>query len=382
MAKIKILVVDDSAFMRKVIKDILETDPNLEVVGTAKNGQDALDKIPDLMPDVVTLDVEMPVLDGLDTLNELVGKYKLPVIMLSSTTQVGAENTVIALERGAFDFIPKPSGSISLDLHKVGEELVTKVHLAFKYGIGRRGMNLSTTQSNRNSTLKKETKPITQKTPSVHLQPWKKEPAGEKVDRTQGATDTKLKNVVLIGTSTGGPKALQQVLSNLPRFDHTAVLVVQHMPPGFTLSLAKRLDQLSAFDISEAKDGDLIKGGHIYIAPGGYHMRIRNASSKLVIQLGQDPPKGGHRPSVDLLFESAEVITHQNLYSVVMTGMGKDGTEGLKKLQSSKKVYSISEDESSCVVYGMPRAVYEAKLIHEVVPLDQIHEALKRLLKE
>lgn len=373
MAKIRVLVVDDSAFMRKVIKDLLETDPNLEVIGTARNGQDALEKVPQLKPDVVTLDVEMPVLDGLDTLKELVGKYHLPVIMLSSTTKIGAENTVIALERGAFDFISKPSGSISLDLHKVSEELITKVHLAAKHGIKKPLSRLHKTVLNKEKNeLKKKPELLT----------WTRESSLEK--KAAGASlDLKLKNIVLVGTSTGGPKALQQFLSNLPRFDHTALLVVQHMPPSFTLSLAKRLDQMSAYDVVEAKDGDLIKGGSVYIAPGGFQMMVRALNhQKLAIQTTQDPPRGGHRPSVDVLFESAVSIPHQQLYSVIMTGMGKDGTEGLRKLQQEKKVFSIAEEESSCVVYGMPRAAIEAKLVHEIAPLTQIHEVLQRLLKE
>ena len=367
VAKIKVLVVDDSAFMRKVIKDLLESDPSIEVIGTARNGQDALDKIPQLQPHVITLDVEMPVLDGLDTLKEIVSTYHLPVIMLSSTTSLGAENTVIALERGAFDFITKPSGSISLDLHKVRDELIEKVKLAFQN---------SAKIKKQNSSLIKQVKP--QKT----VLPEKVLPI-QQLHPTHPKSDQKVKNILLIGTSTGGPKALQNVLLRLPRLEHTATLVVQHMPPSFTSSLANRLHQLTPHDVVEAKDGELIKGGTVYIAPGGYHMALKGLhSNKLAIHLHQDAPRGGHRPSVDVLFESASFLTTYNLVSVVMTGMGKDGTEGLKKLTQQRKVYSIAEDESTCVVYGMPRSIVDNQLADAILPLDQIPVLLTRLLQD
>lgn len=391
MSKIKVLVVDDSAFMRKVIKDMVESEPNLEVVGVARNGQEAIQKVPELKPDVVTLDVEMPVMDGLDTLTELVGKYKLPVIMLSSTTSAGAENTLIALERGAFDFIAKPSGSISLDLHKVKGELLEKIHLAFNnahkisattsYKFDRYKHTKPTLYNKQVINKPAVEKPVVEKQSPRFMKP----PLAPPVNNVNvNAVDSKLKNIVLIGTSTGGPKALQRVLTSLPRLENTAVLIVQHMPASFTQSLAKRLDQLSPHDVVEASNGELIRGGTVYIAPGGFHMTIKALSQKkYAIHLDQEPPRGGHRPSVDVMYESATVIKDLKMVSVIMTGMGKDGTEGLRKLKQVKtNVYSIAEDESTCVVYGMPRSVVEANLINEIAPLDQIHLALQRMILE
>lgn len=353
MSKIKILIVDDSAFMRKVIKDILETDPDLEVIGIARNGQDALEKLPQLNPNVITLDVEMPVLDGLSTLEKIVENYSIPVVMLSSTTKTGTENTLTALEKGAFDFIAKPSGSISLDIYKIQEELIKKIKSAYQYS--RKNQISISFQKNQI-----DVKPITNK-------PY--------------CFNSKLEYIILIGTSTGGPRALQQVLISLPKLGNSAILVVQHMPPSFTKSLAYRLDQLTLHHVVEAKNGEIIQEGHVYIAPGGYHMEVKALQKKLAIHLHQEPPRGGHRPSVDVLFESALHIVNHHVIMVVMTGMGRDGTEGLKKLKQARKIYAIAENESSCVVYGMPRSVIEANLIDEVAPLEQIHLVLERLTK-
>jgi two-component system chemotaxis response regulator CheB len=368
MSKIKVLVVDDSAFMRKVIKDLLHSDANLEVIGTARNGQHALDQLPNLQPDVVTLDVEMPILDGLDTLKEIVEEYKIPVIMLSSTTRVGAENTLIALERGAFDFVAKPSGSISLDLHKVQSDLIQKVKLAHQ------SRNYSTRNSKPVGTVTK-----LEKLPTPYKSSGLAPPLSTLSLRKEG---TGLRHLILIGTSTGGPKALQKVLISLPKIDNAAIFIVQHMPPSFTKSLANRLNQLTPHDVVEAQDGELIRGGHVYIAPGGFHMTVRTIQNKLAVSLDQEPPRGGHRPSVDVMFESFMDVKGYELTALILTGMGKDGTEGLRKLTQCRQVYAVAEDESTCVVYGMPRAVIEAQLIDEVAPLDQVHTVLERLTKE
>lgn len=372
MSKIKVLVVDDSAFMRKVIKDLLQSDANLEVIGTARNGQDALDQLPKLQPDVVTLDVEMPILDGLDTLKEIVEKYKLPVIMLSSTTSAGAENTLIALERGAFDFVAKPSGSISLDLHKVQSDLIEKVKLAYQQS-RKRSATSSLIEEESTKTITKLEKP----TPYTRSSPLS--PSSAYSQRKEG---TGLTHLILVGTSTGGPKALQKLLISLPQINNAAIFIVQHMPPSFTKSLANRLNQLTPHVVVEAQDGELIRGGHVYIAPGGFHMTVKAIHNKLAVHLHQEPPRGGHRPSVDVMFESFMDVNGYEVTALILTGMGKDGTEGLRKLTSQRQVYAIAEDESTCVVYGMPRAVIEAKLIDEIAPLDQVHAVLERLTKE
>ena len=229
MSRRKILVVDDSAFMRKVIKDLLESDPALEVIDTARNGQEALDKLRTLQPDCITMDVEMPILDGLSTLEKIVQHYpSLPVIMLSSTTDAGTENTLRALELGAFDFVTKPSGSISLDIHKVKDELIEKVKLACTHA--RRSSPRSVSQS---VVEQQMVVPIDKK--------------------LKTSVSTPLKNIILIGTSTGGRRALQKVLQQISKLEDTAILIVQHMPPLFTKSLARRLNQLSVFEVQEGR---------------------------------------------------------------------------------------------------------------------------------
>lgn len=376
MPKIKVLVVDDSAFMRKVIKDIIELDPGIEVVGTARNGQDALNKIPTLLPDVITLDVEMPVLDGLETLKIIKEKYNCPTIMLSSTTLAGTENTMIALERGAFDFVSKPSGPISLDLHKIQAELIQKVILAFQFK-GKLSHNQNKTEITAQPTTVQPKTKLVKDTPRYDQEVIRTSlsPIGQKME-------SGLKYLIVIGTSTGGPKALQKVLTSLRYMKQAAIVIVQHMPPAFTKSLANRLNQITAHHVREAQNGELLRGGHVYIAPGGYHMEVKSIHKQLAIHLHQGPTRSGHRPSVDVLLESVANVTGFDIISLIMTGMGKDGTAGLKKLTNQRKVYSIAEDESSCIVYGMPRSIIEAKLVDEICPLDQVHLAIERLIKE
>lgn len=383
MAKIKVFVVDDSAFMRKIITDMVQSDSQLEVIGTARNGKDALTKLKLLQPDVITLDVEMPEMDGLETLQRIQKDMSKPVIMLSSTTTAGAENTLIALENGAFDFVSKPSGSISLDLHIVKDELNQKIKLAHLYQQARekqgtaRGLRPQTDKKSPTKSTFISTKP--QFRTNVESQAPIESSEHNRIKKS--STDT-LSSIILIGTSTGGPKALQQLLTNLPKLDETAVLIVQHMPPGFTKSLANRLDKQSVHDVKEAEQGEKLESGKVYIAPGGYHMCLNqnNLNHHISISLNQEPPIGGHRPSVDALFESAMDLKRTSLMTIVMTGMGKDGMNGLKKLSTKQEVYTVAEDESTCVVYGMPRAVVEAQLAHEVLPLHEIHLAIEKWL--
>lgn len=360
--------------MRKFIKDLIEKDPMLQVIGTARNGQDALKQLPHLTPDVITLDVEMPILDGLSTLQEIVKNYTVPVVMLSSTTSAGAENTMKCLEIGAFDFITKPSGSISLDLYKVQDELIEKIKLASTH---KRPLHSSRLNIVKKAEVdiksRKQEAPPTMKS-SVRIKHTAPGPAS--VPRSPSQP---VKQIVLIGTSTGGPKALYTLLSKLERFDDVAVLIVQHMPPTFTQSLANRLNQFTKHHVSEAKNGEEIMGGHVYIAPGDYHMGVTAKNSKLFVHLHQEAPRSGHRPSVDVLFESVINITQLKLTTVVMTGMGRDGTQGLKQLSATHpNIHRIAENESSCVVYGMPKSVIEAHLIDCTAPLDELHLEIEK----
>lgn len=356
MEPIKVLVVDDSALMRKVISDIINSDPDLQVIGTAHDGQDALKKIDLLKPDVITLDIEMPIMDGMKTLETIMSKNPLPVIMLSSLTQYGAEYTIKALQLGAIDFISKPSGQISLNIDMVKEDIVKKIRIAA--GTKKKLQNINTISDFNpiSSNIHKE----------KHIDPG-----------------LQLRKIVLIGTSTGGPKALHQVLPKLPAKLNAGILIVQHMPPGFTKSLAERLNSLSEIRVKEAENGEVVLPGCAYIAPGDFHLNVvsqTNGSKKeLLIKLTQKPPRGGHRPSVDEMLESVADQYWSDIICVIMTGMGQDGTIGLKYIKE-KGGTIIAEHQSTCVVYGMPKAAYESGLVDKVVPLQDISEEVTKMI--
>lgn len=360
-SKKKLLVVDDSAFMRKLISDFFVDSKSIEVVGIARNGKDAIEKIKSLQPDVLTMDVEMPVMNGLEALRQIMLETPVPVVMLSSTTKSGAESTMQAMDYGAVDFIAKPSGTISLDLHKVKVELVEKVEHAAQVSI--------------NKMQKRSSLPISNGiSKSIELRNIPENTNTVKWDKAN-------KKMVLIGTSTGGPRALQEVITKLPKNMKAPVLVVQHMPAGFTKSLAHRLNQLSEIEVKEAEDGDLLQDGHAYIAPGGFHMRIQKRVSAYYIVLDdKEPPRAGHRPAVDVLFEDNSQFNDFDKIAVIMTGMGSDGSLGLKQLKNSGNVVAITESASTCIVYGMPKAAVETNLVNEVVDLDQIAKTIIQYL--
>lgn len=356
MANIRVLVVDDSAFMRKVIADLLSSEPGIEVVGKAKDGQDALHKIEQLKPDVVTMDVEMPVMDGLTALRTLMRTRPVPVIMLSSLTGQGAELTMKALELGAVDFIAKPSGQISLDIGGSRNDIVNKVKIA----AGTKSLLTS-------YPLGEAPLPAA---PKRAISPLPASPG--------------LNKLVLIGTSTGGPKALHQVISKLPRNINAGILIVQHMPPGFTKSLAERLDQISAVRVKEAEAGDKIVPGWAYVAPGDYHLKVSAAidnwgQKELLVKLDQSPPRHGCRPAVDVMLESVAEQFWSHMVCVIMTGMGHDGAAGMLKVRA-KKARTIAEHESTCVVYGMPKTAVETGQVDHIVPLAKIPEMIMQLL--
>lgn len=362
MEKIRVLIVDDSAFMRKVIDDILSADPGIEVIDRAKNGLECIKKVKELKPDVITLDIEMPIMDGLEALEQLMKNHPLPVVMLSSLTQEGADATIRALELGAFDFVAKPSGPISLDIHKVADKILERVKAA-------------ATASGRIRRFRLAPTPV-QSLPKKEPLVDSKLPMKSSAPKLSSAS-----KLVVIGTSTGGPKALQTLLTSLPANFAAPITIVQHMPPGFTKSLAQRLDTLCSIRVVEAEDGQQLEDGTAYIAPGGFHMEIiQQAGGRLLIRLNKDEPRGGHRPSVDTMFDSVCEITNVNKWAVIMTGMGSDGTKGLKLMKEKGQVVSVIEDESSCVVFGMPRAAIQAGLADHVVPLERIAETLIRLV--
>ncbi|RSK27046.1 chemotaxis response regulator protein-glutamate methylesterase [Bacillus sp. HMF5848] len=357
--KVKVLVVDDSAFMRKMITDFLSNDYRIEAIGTARNGNDAIDKIKQLQPDVVTLDVEMPIMNGLDALKIIMKETPLPVVMLSSTTKEGAENALLAMQLGAIDFIAKPSGPISLDLHKVKEDIIAKVILA-------------STVNLKNVTPQKMEEKTAQTLPSL-TSPMKR------IRSRQGTSQSK--KLIVIGTSTGGPRALQQVLTKIPANIDAPILIVQHMPPGFTKSLATRLDSLSNITIKEAENGEILQKGTAYIAPGGFHLKVKRVGSSLAVLTDQSDIRNGHRPSVDVMFESVSDLNDYEKIAVIMTGMGADGSEGLVKMKQGGKVKAIAEAAETCVVFGMPKSAIATQLVDDVVPLDNISLAILKYVE-
>lgn len=377
--KKKLLIVDDSAFMRKLISDFFEDNVKIEVIGTARNGKDAIKKIQQLQPDVVTMDIEMPELNGLDALKIIMEICPVPIVMLSSLTRQGAESTLIAMENGAVDFIEKPGGSISLDLHKVKEELVRKVELASYVSIAKlkkrpwlvseQAVPLKTDKTVRETTTHN----------SNYIQPRLKKEFVDSIKKT-GWNKTS-KKIVLIGTSTGGPRALQKVITKLPASIQAPILIVHHMPAGFTKSLAERLDHLSDVHVKEAEQGDVLRNGTAYIAPGGFHLKIKKTMTNFEIILDQnEPPRSGHRPSVDMLFESVSQYHDFDKIAVIMTGMGHDGSKGLVALKETGNVIAIAESAETCIVYGMPKAAIETNLVDEVVDVDDIAQTIMKYL--
>ncbi|MGF9711568.1 protein-glutamate methylesterase/protein-glutamine glutaminase [Paenibacillus naphthalenovorans] len=343
-----VLVVDDSVFMRKIISDFIGEDPELRVVGTARNGREAIEMVKKLNPNAVTMDIEMPEMNGLDALRTIMREHPVPVIMLSSLTQAGAMETIRALDLGAFDFVGKPSGSISLDLYKVKQNLLEKLRVAVRTKV--KGVHAPI-------------RPVSSQTvkPAV------------KTEKRSVAQPAPLEHLVAIGTSTGGPRALHQVLSQIPDGFRAPVLIVQHMPPNFTKSLAQRLDSDSYLRVVEAEPGMVLESATAYVAPGGYHMMVaRNGANSYKIHLSKEDPRNGHRPSVDVLFESLLPLKELKRHIVIMTGMGSDGAKGMLALKQSGAITTIAEAEQTCVVYGMPRAAVELGCVTDVLPLQQI----------
>ena len=351
MQRHKVLVVDDSAFMRKLLQDIIESDPAFEVTATARNGREALEKLHSIEVDAITLDVEMPEMNGLEALDNIMKTRPLPVLMVSSLTGEGTRETILALEKGAVDVVLKPSGSISLDLHKVKDELLSKLKAAVL------------------------AKP---KIAAIKSKELEEKSSDDATQRTifKKASNQSIHQIVAIGTSTGGPRALQQVLTSLPEDFPAPIVIVQHMPPGFTQSLAKRLDMFSAIQVMEGEDGTPLKPGVAYIAPGGWHMQVVRSEDGYQLKLDQEEPISGHRPSVDRLFMSLLPLKELKRHIVLMTGMGSDGAHSMKKLRDDGAVTTIAEAEETCIVYGMPRIAVQLGAAEHVLPLYRISSQL------
>lgn len=359
---IKVLVVDDSAFMRKVITDILNSDEKIEVIGTAVNGEEAISKMLSLKPDIITLDVEMPVMDGLICLQNIKKLSDTPVLMLSSLTHAGAETTILALEYGAIDFITKPQNIFDMTSAEKKAELICKIKVI--YGLCHKdkdGLKIKD-PIKINSIKEKEESALK---------------SGCKTPPSSG-----IKKIVAIGISTGGPKSLREVIPYLPADLPAAVLLVQHMLPGFTKSLAERLDSISKIEVKEARDNEVIKEGCVYLSPGDCHMKVKfNGDNKLTVKLSDEPPVGGHRPSVDVMMESLSETGLSDIIAVIMTGMGGDGSKGIKKIKRVNKGFVIAQDEKSSIVFGMPKVAIETGTVDLVVPLNEIAKEIIRIVE-
>lgn len=346
---IKVLIVDDSAFMRKVIGDILSEDPSISVVGRARNGREALSLFDQLSPDVVTLDIEMPGMSGIEVLKSMMAKRPLPIVMVSGLTKQGADITMQALDNGAVDFVTKPSGTISLDMDKVGDELRKKVLEASKATIQRGAANLRPAAAS-------PAAPAQRREPPRHPE------------------------LVAIASSTGGPVALQELIPALPANFPVPIMLVQHMPAGFTSSFAARLNERSKLTVVEAEDGMPVKKGMVVIAPGGYHLIAEKKNMSLICRLTETAPVRSVRPAADVLFASIADAVGGSVIALILTGMGKDGLDGTRALRA-KGAYVMAEAKETCVIYGMPGAVIDAELADEVLPLYSIAASLVRVTK-
>lgn len=351
---IKILIVDDSAFMRKLLSDLFSAEPDFIVLDTARNGKEAIDKAKRLKPDLITLDVEMPIMDGITALGKIMGEAPAPVVMVSSLTRAGADATLRALELGAVDFVAKSAGSIS-SISGISAEILEKCRAAAKVNV----TQLFKKQHKPNSIMSSFSQPILPQ-PSIY---------------------TNEEQVIAIGTSTGGPRALQEIITRLPGNLPCGVVIVQHMPPGFTKSLSERLNSLSSLTVKEAEHNDIIRPGLVLIAPGDYHMSIEREGQKKIIKLNQNPPVGGHRPAVDPMMESVAKVYGARSVGVILTGMGHDGAKGIQAIKQSKG-YTIAEDQSTAVVFGMPKSAIELGVVDKVAPLSAIAaEIVKSVVK-
>ncbi|HEX6367406.1 MAG TPA: chemotaxis response regulator protein-glutamate methylesterase [Longimicrobium sp.] len=377
-----VLVVDDSAFMRRVISDILSSTDEFRVVGTARDGNDALRKVHQLEPDLVTMDVEMPGLDGLSALGYIMSETPRPVVMLSAYTTEGGDATMRALDYGAVDFVAKPSGTISLNLDTVADRLLQALRAASTANLAVLPVRVrrppappagAPAEADADAAASDEASP-----PSLAAPPRrrKRAPAAPAEPPTRAVhVGRSAETVVAIAASTGGPRALTELVPRLRAPLGAAVLIVQHMPPRFTRSFAERLDGMSGLHVVEAAEGDVVRPDHVYLAPGDWHMRVVREGGQVRITLDQEPTIWGVRPAADPLFRTVADTYGARSIGVVLTGMGKDGAEGLREIVQSGG-YGIAQDKASSVIYGMPAAA--ARIADTVLPLDEIHQGIER----
>ncbi len=344
MTTVKVLIADDSAFMRNALSSMLSSDPEIKVIGTARDGVEAVEKTAQLKPDLVTMDVEMPRMDGIEALRLIMDKTPVPVIMVSSLTTEGAQVTLDALDHGAADFIPKNLSDLSINIVKIKEMLIDKVKQIARSGLGRKHRALSAAQR---AALAPKVIPVR-------------------------VTGERRVNIVAIGTSTGGPRAIQEIVPRLPRDFPVPIVIAQHMPPNFTKPFAERLNQISQIAVKEAEEGEPLKPGVVLIAPGRGHMRVNRVRGiETVVNISENREEFIYRPSVDYLMQSLSEFFPGRALGVILTGMGNDGAKGLAAMkQTGCRIFAQNED--TCVVYGMPKAVVEAGIADKVLPIEEM----------
>lgn len=350
-SKIKVVVVDDSALVRSLLAEIINKQDDMTCVGTASDPLAAREIIRERNPDVITLDVEMPKMDGLEFLSRLMRLRPTPVVMVSTLTEQGAETTLRALELGAVDFVAKPRIGVASGLQQLADDIVDKIRIAARAHVRRLVPPTASTVANPPA--------LAAATPAA--------PGA-------GLLRLSTEKVICIGASTGGTEAIKEILIELPP-DAPAVVITQHMPPGFTASFAARLDSLCRIRVAEARDGERILPGHAYVAPGGKQFSIARSGANYVAVVDDSPPVNRHKPSVEVLFRSCARVLGPNAIGVMLTGMGADGAMAMKEMRDAG-AYNIAQDEASCVVFGMPKMAIQAGAVHEVLPLKQIARAI------
>jgi len=353
MAKTRVVVVDDSALVRSLLAEIINRQRDMECIGAAADPLVAREMIRNLNPDVITLDVEMPRMDGIDFLGKLMRLRPMPVVMVSTLTERGADVTMRALELGAVDFVAKPKIGVADGLRQLADDITDKIRVATRAQLRRPSPSAASAAPPGHATGAPA--------PVAHL----------------GRLSTE--KIVFIGASTGGTEATKEVLLSLPP-DFPAVMITQHMPPGFTKSYAARLDGLCRIRVAEARDGERVLPGHAYIAPGGLHLSVERSGANYIARVQDGEPVNRHKPSVEVLFKSAARIVGQNALGIMLTGMGADGAKAMKEMRDAGS-YNLVQDEASCVVFGMPREAINAGAANEVLPLGQISAKLIERLR-
>lgn len=353
--KKNILVVDDSALMRRVICDIINTDSNFQAKDFCRDGLEAYERLKTTKYDGVVLDVNMPRMDGLELLKKLQDdKIKATVIMVSTTTTKDADTTILAMELGAVDFVTKPTNIVEAKGEKFKKKLLDVLSAVLKTESMVRSIRTSSVE-----TPKREERP--------------------RVTRKMSSSGSNGEKIVALACSTGGPKALQSVIPYLPKNLNAPMVLVQHMPAGFTKSMAERLDEISPIHVKEAEDGDVLEKGTVYVAPGGKHMEVvKTSGGGHKIVLNDMPPIGGLKPCANITYDSLSQSGYSQIVCVVLTGMGADGTNGIMSLNQHKPIYVISQNAETCVVYGMPKAIAETGLVDEVVPLKEVAQIITK----